>query len=105
MGTKNSAKKKRAVVVCPDPGNDDRPYSLKDFLILLEDKEFAASFLDLLKRAAANEKGAIDCVNSYLAPTVQELTDLGIPASQIGPMRRCTDSGLLVWVTAQQNSI
>ena len=47
---------------------------------------------------------AIDCVNSYLEPTDEELQDLGIPASEIDSMRRCTDSGLLVIVTAQQNS-
>ena len=104
MAKKKAAKKKRAVVDCPNPGNEGRPYNLTDFLILLKDKDFASSFLDLLKRAEANEKGAIECVNSYLAPTVQELEDLGIPASQIESMRKCTDSGLLVIVTAQQNA-
>lgn len=109
MGTKKPAKKrkkKKSVVVdCPNPGNDGRPYTLTEFLTVLKNKEFALSFLALLKQAGENNKGAIDCVNSYLEPTVQELEDLGIPAAQIEPMRKCTDSGLLVWVTAQQNSV
>jgi hypothetical protein len=105
MGTKNSEKRKRAVVDCSNPGNNGQPYTLTAFLPLLKDRDFARDFLDLLKRAGQNEKGAIDCVNAYLAPTDKELADLGIPASQIEPMKKCTDSGLLVMVTAQQNSI
>lgn len=105
MAENETEKTRQASVVdCPNPGNEGRPYNLTDFLVLLKDKDFARSFLDLLKRAWENEKGAIDCVNSYLAPTVQELEDLGIPASQIESMRKCTDSGLLVMVTAQQNA-
>lgn len=108
MATKKAAtkpkKKKRAVVDCSNPGNGGKPYTLTEFLPLLKDRDFARDFLALLKRAGQNEKGAIDCVNAYLGPTVQELEDLGIPASQIEPMRKCTDSGLLVMVTAQQNS-
>jgi hypothetical protein len=108
MGTKNSAKKKAAVVDCSNPGNPNnggKPYTLTEFLPLLKDRDFARDFLDLLRRAGQNEKGAIDCVNAYLEPTGDELTALGIPASQIEPMRKCTDVGLLVMVTAQQNSI
>ena len=104
MGTKSSSKKKPAVVDCSNPGNNGKPYTLTEFLPLLKDKDFARDFLDLLKRAGANEKGAIDCVNAYLSPTADELAALGVPASQIEPMRKCTDSGLLVMVTAQQNS-
>jgi hypothetical protein len=101
---KNTAKKKRALGGCPNPGNEGRPYSLMEFVGLLKDKAFAGFFLDLLKLAEANDKAAIECVNSYLAPTVEELENLGIPASQIESLRKCTDSGLLVVVTAQQNA-
>jgi hypothetical protein len=97
-------KKRRAVVDCPNPGNEGRPYNLTDFLVILKNKDFAKDFLALLKRAELNEKGAIDCVNSYLAPTIPELESLGIAASQIENFRRCTDSGLLVMVPAQQSA-
>jgi hypothetical protein len=98
---KKTGKKKHAVGECPNP---DRAYTLWGLIGKLEDKDFAAFFLDLLKRAEANEPGAIECVDSYLAPTAQELQNLGIPASQVASMRRCTDSGLLVIVTAQLKS-
>ena len=54
-------------------------YTLWELLTLLKEQEFAQFFLDLLKRAQDNEKDAIECVNSYLAPTVDELEALGIP--------------------------
>lgn len=101
MATKKTRKKKFVLGECPNPG---RPYSLLELVALLKDKAFAQFFFDLLKSAEANDTHAIACVNSYLAPTTKELEDLGIPASQIDNMRRCTDSGLLVLVTAQQNS-
>lgn len=107
MGTKNSSKKKNVVVDCSNPGNPangGQPYTLTEFLPLLKDRDFARDFLALLKSAGENQKGAIDCVNAYLAPTGDELAALGVPASQIEPMKKCTDSGLLVMVTAQQNS-
>ena len=105
MATKKPAKKpgerKTALWQCPNPG---RPYTLWEVVDLLRQPDFAQFFLELLKRAQENDKAAIECVNSYLAPTVEELEDIGIAASQIDGMRRCTDSGLLVLVTAQQNA-
>ena len=102
MAKKKPAKKKKAVVECPNP--EGKPYSLTQLLARLQEKGFAADFFSLLKDAEANIPGASDCVNSYFAPTTTELQNLGIPASQIPMMKRCTDSGLLVLVTAQQNS-
>lgn len=105
MAKKKTRKKKKFVLgECPNQSNDGKPYSLFELVALLKDKAFAEFFFNLLKSAEKNERGAIDCVNSYLLPTVQELQDLGIPASRIESMRRCTESGLLVLVTAQQNS-
>jgi hypothetical protein len=95
---KKTGKKKHAVGECPNP---DKAYTLWGLIAKLQDKDFAVFFLDLLKRAEANEPGTIECVDSYLAPTPQELQNLGIPASQVASMRKCTDSGLLVLVTAQ----
>jgi hypothetical protein len=104
MATKKTRKRKLVLGECPNQSNDGKPYKLWEFLPLLKDKVFARFFLDLLKRAEENEQDAIACVNSYLEPSEQELQDLGIPASQWGSLRRCTDSGLLVVVTAKQNA-
>ena len=88
---------------CPNPNG--KPYTLSELVALLKrDKIFAQFFSDLSKRAEENDSDAIDCVNSYLAPTDQELQDLGIPTSQWGTLKRCTDSGLLAIARAQQNS-
>lgn len=95
-------KKKPLVYGCPNPKS---PYSLGALVQLLQtDLAFGQFFFPQLKLALGNNDAAIACVNSYLAPTTQELQDLGIPASQIDSMRKCTDSGLLVLVTANQNS-
>ena len=100
----NESERKQVAWECPNPGNEGQPYTLTQLLEMLKDKTFAQFFLGLLKRAEDNEKIAIECVNSYLAPTVLELENLGIPPSRIENFRRCTDSGVLVMVTAQQNS-
>jgi len=102
MATKKAAKRKPAVTGCPNPRG--RPYTLLQLVALLEDKAFAQFFFDLLKRAEASEKEAIECINSYLEPTDQELQNLGIPEARWASLKRCTDSGLLVAVTAQQNA-
>jgi hypothetical protein len=101
MGT--DERTKPGVGGCPNPNG--KPYTMRELVALLKtDKTFAQFFLDLSKRAEGNDLAALACVNSYLAPTDQELQDLGIAASQLGTMKRCTDSGLLAIATAQQNS-
>jgi len=92
------------------PKNPDGPYNLWDLVKLLEqDKTFAQFFFDQLKKAVGNDKDAaeavkaVKCVNSYLAPTAQELQDLGIPPAQEDRYTRCTDSGSLVLVIAKAN--
>ena len=93
----------RPVGGCPNPNG--KPYNLSELVALLKkDKTFAQFFSDLSKRAEENDPDAIACVNSYLAPTDQELQDLGRPASEWDTLRKCTDSGLLAITTAQQNS-
>jgi hypothetical protein len=85
---------------CPNPNG--KPYTLWQLVALLRsDKTFAQFFLDLSKRAQANDRAAIACVNSYVAPTDQELQDLEIPTSEWDTMKRCTDSGLLAIAQAQ----
>ncbi|MEY2488140.1 MAG: hypothetical protein QOC70_82 [Verrucomicrobiota bacterium] len=101
MATKKTGKRRPVVGECPNP---DKAYTLWELVGKLQDRAFARFFFNLLKSAEANDPEAIACVNSYLAPTELELQDLGIPPSQIGNFRRCTDSGLLVLVLAKQNS-
>ena len=96
-------KKKKPVTTTWDCPNPQSPYTLWGLVRLLEsDSDFADFFSLLLKRANNNEKGAIDCVDSYLAPTTEELQGLGIGASQWNSLRKCTESGLLVAVISQQ---
>jgi hypothetical protein len=102
MAENERAKTKLGGWECPNPKG---AYNLGDLVFLLEnDKAFAGFFSDLLKRANNNDKSAIACVDSYFQPTDTELENLGIPASNLGSLRMCTDSGLLVAVIAQQNA-
>ena len=72
--------------------------------LLESDPAFAQFFFNLLKSANENDQAAIDCVNSYYEPTTDELQELGVPASEVDNMRRCTDSGSLVLVVAKESS-
>jgi hypothetical protein len=100
MAAKKKKKPASATWDCP---NSNGPYGLWQLVRLLQsDEEFAEFFADLLKRANNSEKGAIECVDSYLAPTDDELQGLGIPAFQWNALRKCTESGLLVAVVAQE---
>jgi hypothetical protein len=102
MTAKKKPKPSIATWDCPNPQN---PYTLWGLVRLLEsDRDFADFFSELLKRANNNEKGAIDCVDSYLEPTTAELQALGIGASQWNSLRKCTESGLLVAVVAQKGT-
>ena len=65
---------------------------------------FAAFFFPVLKEALANDPSAIECLEWSLYPTERELIDLGIPWSEVGASRRCTDVGLLVAVIAQKKA-
>jgi hypothetical protein len=65
---------------------------------------FATFFTIQLKLAFSGDPAAIACIDSYLEPTDQELANLGIPESEWGPLRKCTDSGFLVIVTANDQA-
>ena len=88
---------------CPNPNGK---YDLTQLLAKLEanQNDFAEFFATKLKLANLGDQNAIACVDSYFEPTDQELQDLGIPASQWGPMRKCTDSGLLVVAKAKEKA-
>ena len=95
-------KKKNVTWECPNPG---RSFTLWKVVDMLENQpDFADFFFAKLKDALNNDEHAIECIESYLAPTDEELIDLGIPLSQVGAEKRCTDAGLLVAVVAKQNS-
>lgn len=71
--------------------------TLTQVLALLEtDSDFAHFLATTLQDAYAGDQAAIDCVDSYLQPTAGELQNLGVPKSDVGPMRSCTESGKLV---------
>ncbi len=102
MATKKTTKKKKNVTwTCPNSG---RAFDLDTVRDMLQNTPgFAAFFFPVLKEAMNNNLAAKACIDSYLAPTDQELMDLGIPASGVGSNKRCTDSGLLLAVIAEQN--
>lgn len=102
--TKKPTKKKKNVTWgCPNSG---RAFDLHTIRDMLEDTSsgFAAFFFPVMKEAMNNNGSAKTCVESYLAPTDQELMELGIPASGVGTKKRCTDSALLVAVIAEQHA-
>lgn len=88
---------------CP---NEGRKLTLWELVKKLEENEegFAEFFATQLKLANMGDGKAIACVESYYEPTDDELANFGIHESQWGSMRRCTDSGLLVIVTARQTA-
>lgn len=90
---------------CPNRGNDGKPFSLLQIVDMLRDRAFAQFFFELVKRAEGGDPEATDCLNSYLEPTDRELQNLGVPESRWGSLKKCTDSGLLVAVIAQQNAL
>lgn len=79
---------------CPNP---NAAMTLTQVLALLEtDSDFANFLATTLREAYGGDQAAIDCVDSYLQPTAGELQNLGVPKSDVGPMRSCTESGKLV---------
>jgi len=102
-GKKPRKKKGEVNWACNNPG---KAFNLTTLVVMLEDQSsgFAAFFFPVLKNAMANDTAAIKCLESYLAPTDQELIALGVPSTGVGAARKCTDVGLLVAVIAQQNA-
>lgn len=87
---------------CPNP---NAPMNLTQVLALLEtDPDFARFLANTVQAANRGDQNAIDCVDSYLQPSVAELQNLGLPRSQIGPMRKCTESGNLVLAKCKEQA-
>lgn len=103
MAAKKTTKKKKNVTWgCPNSGRAFNLDAVRD--MLQNTPGFADFFFPVLKEAMNNNPLAKACIDSYLAPTDQELLELGIPASGVGSNKRCTDSGLLLAVIAEQNA-
>ena len=99
---KPGKKKKKLTWGCPNSG---RAFNLDTLVDMLQNTSgFATFFFPVLKEAMSNNPTAKACVDSYLAPTDQELMDLGIPADGVAGKRTCTESGLLVAMIAEQNA-
>ena len=91
-----------ATYYCPNP---NAPMTLTAVLALLDtDSDFATFLATKVQAANDGDQEAINCVDSYLAPTARELQNLGIPKSQVGPMRKCTDSGNLVLAKCKEKA-
>ncbi len=67
---------------------------------LKTDATFPADFKATLASANANDQAAIDCINSYLAPTAQELEAKSVSKSEISLYSACTESGKLALILA-----
>jgi hypothetical protein len=103
MAASETGKEKPDTFECPNPNKD--PYTLWGLVSKLQsDKSFAEGFAITLKYALGGDKASSDCIDSYLAPTTDELAGLGISGLKAPSMQRCTDSGLLVAVIANQSS-
>ena len=98
----SATRRSEATFECPSR----EKHTLWDLVKRLEgDPAFAQFFFDLLKSANENDPAAIACVDSYYEPTTEELQELGVAASQVDNMRRCTDSGSLVLVIAKESAL
>ena len=86
---------------CPNPSSQKLTVSTCKEKIK-NDAAFAAFFAGQVKLGLAGDQDAIDCVDSYYEPTDTEMGDLGIPSDRFGVMRKCTESGLLLLVTAKE---
>ena len=83
-----------------DP-NTGTKYDITSLKIRIKDPvntTFAQQFAATLVAANQGDQAAIDVVESYVYPSDQELTAMGVHKSHWGPLRKCTDLGLLFHV-------
>ena len=94
MAAKKTTGEKR-VQMSPNP---KQQYDLTGLLAALDANQnnFAETFATRLKFGNLGDTNSIAWVDERFEPTEKELEAFGIPASQWGPMRKCTESGLLV---------
>ena len=80
------------------PTNPGSPKDLTELIRLIEaNGEFARGFAEAVRDANQNDQYAIDCVESWLEPSENELTKYGISASRRGGLSRCTDKSLMLY--------
>jgi hypothetical protein len=87
--------------MAPNPGSKYNIATLKLRIKDPVDHTFARDFAATIKAANEGDQTAIDVVESYVYPDEQELIDLGIHRSHWGPLRKCTDLGLLFQLLAK----
>lgn len=89
------------------PQNTTGKKSLKQLIHRLEHPEahqdlpaqFPHNFKQIVIAANGGDPDAISCVESWFLPSDKELTDYGIPESQLASLRKCTDKSLLLYGT------
>ena len=69
---------------------------------LKTDSDFAMFLAEQVKLGLDGNQDALDCVDSYYEPTDSEMQNFGIPSSKLDVMRKCTESGFLVLITARE---
>lgn len=80
------------------PTNPGPPKDLTALIRLIEEGgSFATEFAQAVKDANENNQDAINCVESWLDPSEDELIKYGIDASRRGPLSRCTDKTLMLY--------
>jgi hypothetical protein len=83
---------------CPNP---DSAMTLAQIVNRLKtDSEFASDFKQTLASAIENDQTAIDCIDSYLAPTAEELQAKSVSKSEVALYSSCTESGKLALILA-----
>lgn len=80
------------------------PYSLMELIDKIEENEdnFAEDFAIQLLLANSGRRDAIARIESFFLPKEEELEKFGIHPSQWNSMKKCTDSGRLLLVTAEK---
>ena len=80
------------------PQNPGPPKDLTELISLIDQGgEFAKEFAQAVRDANANDQDAINCVESWLDPSEDELIKYGICASRRGGLSRCTDKTLMLY--------
>ena len=90
--------------MAPNPGTK---YDITSLKIRIKDPvntTFAQEFARTIVLANQGDQDAIDVIESYVYPSNEELTALGIHKSHWGPLRKCTDLGMLFHVLSNDQA-
>ena len=80
------------------PTTSGPPKDLTALISLIEQGgDFAKQFAQAVRDANENNQEAINCVESWLDPTDDELIKYGVCASRRAGLRHCTDNSLMLY--------